>query len=92
MPRNFLFSWRLWLALLALLMMQFVLYEAVGLGQWVVLAMNVVVGGWLGILAGRADNEEQLEARERAHARWRARWDHAVREGLGLEPDYGDRT
>lgn len=91
MPRNFLLSWRLWLCFLAMVVVSFVLILAVDLNSGIGALLNMVIGAWLGPLACRADNEERLEAWERAHALWRARWDHAVRQGLGLEPDYGDR-
>jgi hypothetical protein len=88
---NFLFSWRLWLALLALVMMQAVLHKAVGLSAWVVMVFNCVVGAWLGKLAGKADIEERDERHEAAWAAWQARWDQAVRDGLGLEPRHADQ-
>lgn len=54
-------SWRIWLSFLALAVFQAVMSEAVDLNQWLAMGSTMVLGAWLGVLAGRADIEEARE-------------------------------
>lgn len=70
-------SWRLWLGILAMTVMQQVLHHAVGLTGFAVMVVNVAIGAWLGSLACRADLEERLE-RVQAEVRLAESWWRAL--------------
>jgi len=77
--RDSLFGWRFWMGTLATFCLHLMLLEVAGFNIWVVLFINMIVGFWLGALAGTADHEERYERFQAARAVWAKRFEEAYR-------------
>lgn len=78
-------SWRLWLAVAAIVIFQQVVTMATGWGFWSVWLWTIPIGAWLSVLCVRAEGEAAMEryAKRRqqqemdeAYLRWRQEFEH----------------